>query len=49
MKEFRGLPLKVIFLDNWEFEKAKTDNLADTFTHLTNYAINKFNENFNHH
>lgn len=48
MKGYQGLLLKVIFNQNLEFEKANTDNLSDNFLHLTNYAINKLNENFNH-
>ena len=49
MKRYQGLPPKVIFLSqNLEFEKANTDNMSDNFLHLTNYAINKLNENFNH-
>ena len=48
MRVFLGLPPKVIFYQYKEFEKANIDNLSDNFTHLTNYAINKLNENFNH-
>ena len=47
MKGYQGLPPKVIFNQNLEFEKANSDNLSDNFQHLTNYAINKLNENFN--
>ena len=48
MRVSLGSPHKVLFYKDKEFEKANIDNLSDNFTHLTNYAINKLNENFNH-
>lgn len=47
MKVYQDLLPKVTKIKSLEFEKANTDNLNDNFTHLTNYAINKLNENFN--